>query len=90
MSDVNQNLMEDATLDQAERWDPLRLLGEEVGRMFERLGGASWRTARDAYQRCAARSQACTYRYRGRSACYAIQRDYWHCKTKYRSWQLGA
>jgi len=33
-------------LDQLERWDPLRLLGEEVGRMFERLGGASWRTVR--------------------------------------------
>ena len=46
MTDVNQNLMGDATLDQAERWDPLRLLGEEVGRMFERLGGASWRTVR--------------------------------------------
>ncbi len=38
--------MEDAKLDQLERWDPLRLLGEEVGRMFERLGGASWRTVR--------------------------------------------
>ena len=33
-------------MDQLERWDPLRLLGEEVGRMFERLGRASWRTVR--------------------------------------------
>lgn len=33
-------------MDQTGRWDPLRLLGEEVGRMFERLGAASWRTVR--------------------------------------------
>lgn len=33
-------------MDHIGRWDPLRLLGEEVDRMFERLGAASWRNVR--------------------------------------------
>ncbi|MFM7317904.1 MAG: Hsp20/alpha crystallin family protein [bacterium] len=33
-------------MDQSGRWDPLRLLGEEMGRMMERLGALSMRTVR--------------------------------------------
>lgn len=33
-------------MDQSPRWDPLRLLGEEMGRMMERLSATSWRAVR--------------------------------------------
>ncbi len=33
-------------MDQSGRWDPLRLLGEEMGRMMERLGQMTMRTVR--------------------------------------------
>ncbi len=33
-------------MDQSGRWDPLRLLGEEMGRMMERLGALSMRAVR--------------------------------------------
>lgn len=38
--------IEGTSLDQSARWDPLRLLGEEMGRMMERLNASSWRTVR--------------------------------------------
>ena len=43
---VRLKTMEFKVLDQSARWDPLRLLGEEMGRMMERLNAVSWRAVR--------------------------------------------